>query len=264
MNPESNQQKKPHGLSAFSVCKNPLSLDYAVVEMINSCLPVADEVVIGEMGSTDGSREMLDEWSEREPRIRIVDIKDWTLCRGDMKWFTNSLNDCRQHLKYSMMLELDMDEVLSDHPETHAAVRHAVAHTNAYAFNRLNFVTANQLIPEGECCGKWVTRIGPSHLFMPSDEPHSRGEIHLLDMATLNPAGVIYHLGFLRERSAFFAKAKVVLGAFFNEYDTRLATAEQEGTHPFEKFPWWNRLVPYNGYYPEAVKKWMEARGYIL
>lgn len=254
---------KPKGLSGFTVCKNALSLDYCIKECIESMLPVCNEVVVGEMGSTDGTRELLDRMAAEDFRIRIVPIKDWTLERGMASWFVCALNEARAHLNYSHMLELDADEVLSDDGATREHIASAVLNTNAFCFDRLNFVRdASSLIPENECCGKYVCRIGPSHLWMPSDEPHARGDIHLLDMAYIQPAAKIYHLGFLRRRKAFFAKARVVLGAFFNEFDTRLAEAEAGGYHAFEKFPWWNRLASYRGYYPKSVRDWMTARGY--
>jgi len=254
---------KPKGLSGFTVCKNALSLDYCIVECINSLLAVCNEVVVGEMGSTDGTLETLQDWACRDERLRIVKIKDWTLERGMASWFVCALNETRSHLAFSHMLELDADEILSDDESTRRHIEAAVRNTDAFCFDRLNFVRdAKTLIPENECCGKYVCRIGPSHLWMPSDEPHHRGEIHLLDMAHIQPGAKIFHMGFLRRREAFFAKARVVLGAFFNEFDTRLAEAEAGGYHAFEKFPWWNRLVPYRGRYPKSVRDWMAARGY--
>ncbi len=256
---------KTKGLSGMTVSKNCLTLDYCIEECIRSMLPICDEVVVGDMGSDDGTREWLDRWCETEPKLRVVRIRDWTKERGSKTWFTSALNDTRQHLKFSMMLQLDSDEVLCDDNETFHSIAHACLNTHAFAFDRINFVRdAHSVIPENECCGRWVTRIGPSHLWLPSDEPHSRGEIHLLDMSFVQPLAKIHHLGFLRRREAFFAKAKVVLGAFFNEYDTRLAKAEESGSHPFAEFPWWNRLTRYDGYYPDAVKKWMEARNYAV
>lgn len=254
---------KPKGLSGYTVVKNALSLDYAIRDCLDSLLKVCDEVVVGEMGSDDGTLTFLLDWAAHEPRLRIVMIDDWTAKRGDRNWFVSALNQIRGHLRFSMQLELDADEVLGDDPETIAAIKHAVDHTNAFAFDRLNFVRdATSLIPENECCGRWVVRIGPSHLWMPSDEPHVRGEIHLLDMAYNRPGAMIYHLGFLRRPEAFYAKAKVVLGAFFDNYDPRLAAAEAEGKPPLSGFEWWNRLTPYSGPYPAAVRHWMEARGY--
>jgi hypothetical protein len=254
---------KPRGLSGFTVAKNCLSLDYCIIECIESLLPVCDEVVVGEMGSDDGTREMLDAWAVNEPKLRVVPIKDWTLQRGDQGWFTSALNETRAQLRYSMMLELDSDEILGDDPSTLDLIRQAVAKTDAFAFDRLNFARDPfSLIPEGECCGKHVVRIGPSHLWMPSDEPHPRGELHLLDMAHIQPAAKIFHLGFLRHPKAFFAKARVVLGAFFDNYDPRLVKAEEDSQNPMSGMGWYSRLTPYEGYHPEAVKKWCIKHGY--
>lgn len=254
---------KPKGLSGFVVAKNCIERDYCLPECIASMLNVCDEVVVGDMGSDDGTRALVQGLIDNACRVRMVEINDWTMARADPTWYVQALNSCREHLKYSMMLQLDADEVLSDDPETHAAIRHAVEHTNAFAFDRLNFCGGpDALIPEGECVGRWVTRIGPSHLFLPSDEPHYRGEIHILDMAFNQPQAKIFHVGFLRKPEAFYTKARVVLGAFFGNYDERLVDAEAAGKDPMSGMEWYNRLTPYDGPYPAAVRKWMEERGY--
>lgn len=252
-------------LSGFTVTKNCLSLDYCIIECIHSMLPLVDEVVVGEMGSTDGTLEALKEWASRDPRIRIIPIQDWTLEKDNRKWFVAALNETRQHLRYPMALQLDADEVLGDDYATHSIVKTAVAKKDAIALNRLNFVKSPyDLIPDGECCGRYVTRVGPSHLWWPSDEPHSRGEIPLLDMAHIEPMATIFHLGFMRHPQAFYKKARVVLGAFFGNYDSRLADSETNGQHPFYQFPWFNRLERYGGYYPDSVKAWLRARGHSV
>lgn len=255
--------KNPEGLTGFVVSKNCLSLDYCLEECIMSLLPICDEIVVGEMGSDDGTREFLDNWSFRQPRLNVVSIRDWTKERGSMTWYTSALNEARAHIGFSMAIGLDADEVLSDDPTTLSIVRKAVKEKRAIALDRLNFVRdAHSLIPEGECCGKYVVRVGPSDLWWPSDEPHKPGEVPLLDMANIEPAAKIFHLGFLRKRDAFYSKARVVLGAFFNEFDQRLKRSELSGAHPFEEFPWWNRLNTYHGYYPASVRAWMRERGY--
>lgn len=256
---------KPKGLSGFTISKNCRSLDYCLIECIESMLPVCDEVVVGEMGSTDGTREILDAWMVTEPKLRVVTIRDWTLERANHSWFTSALNETREHLDYCQGLQLDSDEVLSDGNETIAAIKRACNKTNAIALDRLNFVRdATSLIPEGECVGKYVVRCGPSHLWWPSDEHHERGEVHLLDMSHIEPTARIFHLGFLRKPEAFYAKAKVVLGAFFGNYDQRLADAEKIGANPMSGMPWYNRLASYDGHYPDSVRKWMTERGYVV
>ncbi len=253
---------KKHGLSGLIPSRNALSQDYCLVLSVKSLLPICDEVIVSDAESDDGTREMLAEWQAIEPKLRVVDYK-WPDPKGSMTWFTDWLNDLRGHAKYSSICQLDADEVLTDDPEAHRLIGKAVAGNAALAVDRLNFVRdARSLIPEGECCGKFVVRIGPSDMFLASDEPHVPGEVPMLDMATIEPNIRIYHLGFLRDPKAYFAKARVVLGAFFNEFDVRLAEAEANGKPPMSGMPWWDRVVPYNGYYPEAVKKWMQARRY--
>lgn len=257
---------KPKGLSGFTVVKNALSRDYCIRECVESMFAVCDQVLIADMGSDDGTWEMLSSIASTNSKcyLTLTRIRDWTQERANPDWWTSAINEARQRLDHSHMLQLDADEVLSDDPETHAAIRHAVEHTNAFAFDRLNFCGGpDALIPEGECVGRWVTRIGPSHLFLPSDEPHYRGEVHILDMAFNQPQAKIFHVGFLRKPEAFYAKARVVLGAFFGNYDERLVQAENEkGRSPMSYMPWFNRLTPYRGPYPASVRKWMEERGY--
>ncbi len=249
--------------SGFTVSKNCLSLDYPIGLTILSMRSVCDEVVIGDMGSIDGTFEQLKQLSSADPCVRVVKIHDWTLEKGNPEWFVRALNECRMALKYPMALELDADEVLSDDPKTLAIVRKAIEDGDCIAVDRLNFARdARSLIPEGEAVGKYVVRVGPSNLWWPSDEFHNRGEVELLDRAHIEPDAKIFHLGFLRNTEAYFAKARVVLGAFFNEFDVRLAEAEAKGAPPMSGMPWWDRLVPYDGPYPAVVKQWMFERGY--
>jgi len=265
MNCPDNQIQKPKGVSGFTVSRNVISLDYPLPLCIESMLPVCDEVIVGDMSSDDGTLDLLHILAAKEPKLRIVEIHDWTKQRANPKWFVEALQEAREYCKFATGLQLDADEVLSDDPETRRCIEHTRDHMNAIAMDRINFVRdAKSVIPEGECCGRFVVRCGPSHLYWPSDEPHPRGEIHLLDMSYVEPRAKIFHLGFLRNRDAFFAKAKVVLGAFFGEFDERLARAERDGAHPFAELPWWNRLTPYTGNYPDSVRQWMTERGYVV
>jgi glycosyltransferase involved in cell wall biosynthesis len=251
-------------LSGLVCTRNCIDQDYCFVECITSMLTYCDEVVVHDKQSTDGTLEALKEWASRDPRIRVIEGV-WENPRGDHGWYVRWINEAKSHVRHGMLLHMDADEVISEDYATRSAIQACVEKKDAIALDRINFVRdARSVIPEGECCGRWVVRVGPSHLHWVSDEPHRRGEVPLLDIAHIEPMARIYHLGFLRRREAFYKKARVVLGAFFNEFDTRLATAESEGGHPFEKFPWWNRLDRYTGDYPPSVRSWLLARGYSL
>lgn len=251
-------------LSGLVLTRNCIVNDYSYLHAIESLLAVCDEVVVSDADSTDGTLEVLTAWSQSTPKLRIVHYP-WPDPKGDMGWFVKWINAGRALARFPMLLQLDADEVLSDDPATRGVIERTLASGGAVAFDRINFVRdSHSVIPEGECCGRWVVRLGPRDLHWVSDEPHKPGEVPLLDMAHIEPQAKIFHLGFLRKREAFFSKARVVGAAFFNEFDSRLAEAETTGAHPFGKFPWWNRLTSYRGYYPESVKAWMRERGYSV
>ncbi len=82
----------------------------------------------------------------------------------------------------------------------------------------------------------------------------------------------IFHYGFLREREAFFRKAKALQSYFFGTYDSRLEAAEErtrilkaEGKDgnwmDHCDMEWIDELVPYLGHHPTLMKSWLEGRG---
>lgn len=261
------------GLSGYVCVRNGFKLDYCWELAVQSLLDIGcDEVLICDSDSTDGSREAMDRWAETDSRIRVINYP-WPDPRGNNQWWVEWMNFARVHLRYSHQLQLDADEVVEVTPNSKLHVRDMLERPNQYSlvFDRLNFWRdPRHLIPEGHCCGKFVVRMGPTEWWMPSDEPRHPGESEMIDNA-VNPYGMgepapyIYHLGFLRKKDAFYAKAKVVLHAFFNRYDTRLEDAEKAGKALADsQCDFSNLLVPFNGDFPEAVRKWLEARGYTI
>lgn len=92
-------------VSGYTTVRNVESQGYPWRKSIGSLLQFCDEVVVVDCGSDDGSFEMLQEWSERDTRIKlhqnIVDTKDprfavkvdgemkayaRNLCEGDWCW----------------------------------------------------------------------------------------------------------------------------------------------------------------------------------
>lgn len=249
-------------LSGYICVRNALRLDYCVRLAARSLLPVVDELVICDSDSTDGTRELFDLWAAREPKLRVINYP-WPNPVGDSLWWVNWLNFARERLSHEMQITLDADEVLDDSPACRAAVREAAEDGGCRWFDRLNFWRdGRSVIPEGHCCGKLVARMGPAKFWMPSDEPHHPGECEILDRAVLDGRLRIFHLGFLRRTDAFYAKAKVVLPAFFTRYDQRLEFAERDGKQLHEsECDFTDFLVPYRGPWPSEVVEWMRERG---
>lgn len=250
-------------ISAYICVRNAISLDYCLELAKDSLLPVCDELVLCDSDSTDGTRELMERWMDKERKIRIINYP-WPDPKGDSFWWVKWLNYARERLNFPMQLTLDADEVLDE--SCHKRVRELADAGECASFDRLNFWRDPwSLIPDGHCCGKWVTRLGHTEYFMPSDEPRHPGECPILDRSRRYPELRIFHLGFLRRREAFYRKARVVLPAFFNRYDERLERAETAGKPLWEsECDFTDKLVAYNGPWPNGIQKWLWRRGWTV
>lgn len=236
-------------------------LDYCWEIAVASLLPICDQICICDSDSTDGTREKIDAWAKREPKIKVANFP-WTEPKGNIWFWVEWLNFTRQQLDTDHFVQLDSDEVL--HEACYHEVLQAARLGKALICERLNFWRdAQHLIPRGKCCGWEVIRVGPQKLWMGSDYPDPRANEL---MRTAVHSGVqIHHVGFLRERSAFFRKARVVLKMWHDAWDERLTVAEKAGgvwgAHP-GVVEWVNELVPFCGSHPKLLHQWLRDRGH--
>lgn len=247
------------GISGFSVIRNAIAGDYCIQECIASMLPVSDEVVIGDASSDDGTGEMLQEWSRKEPKLRIVK-QPWKQPVNERRWFVNWINQTRSELSYDQQLFLDADEVICE--GAYSQLKQA-KHGDCFTFRRLNFWRdARTVIAEGETCGHMVTRFGPSALFMPSDEPYGIEDIpEIIRRSVHYPALRIFHYGFLRSREGMVQKSKVNLKAFFGTFDSRVAAAAANPDQPWhDSFKHEKPYTTYAGGHPEHCLAWLRSR----
>lgn len=249
------------GLGGYVCVRNGNSLDYCWQEAVSSLLQVCEKVIICDSDSTDGTREEADRWTDIEPRLTVINYP-WPDPKGKTSWWVDWLNFARENLDTPMQVYVDADEVLYLNPEAHTILEDAVANKKSLRVDRLNFwKDARHLIPDGFAVGKFVVRVGPSNYESVSDEPRHKGERKIIDEAIDAPEIKIYHMGFLRKKEAFYSKSKVVLHAFFNRWDTRLEVAEQQNKELWEsECEFSDKLVSFNGTYPESVIKWLKAR----
>lgn len=254
------------------VCiRNGFLLDYCWQEAVTSLLPICDEVVICDCDSTDGTRAEIDHWCSHDARITPANFP-WTNPVGDIWFWPRWLNYARQHLKMQggWGIYLDADEIL--HEDSYPLVKEAAEKGEALICKRLNFWRDPQhLIPEGQCCGSKVIRVGPQDTPFPSDYPNPEAE-KIQAMAKESEVA-IHHYGFLREQKAWFRKAKEVQRIWHNDYDKRLIEAEKFNGRWCDapnvcgedgKPGWENSLAEFKGTHPAIIKPWLEARGYKL
>lgn len=258
-------------IGGWIFCRNGTLLDYCWEAATSSLLGVCDEVVLCDGESSDDTRQKMDAWAAKEPRITLASFP-WTNPVGDVWWWPTALNYARQHLKMKdgWGIYLDADEVL--HEDSYPLVREAADKGEALICHRYNFWRDPQhLIPEGQCCGSDVIRVGPQDCWFPSDYPHPQAE---RIQAMAKPSAVkIMHYGFLREQKAWFRKAKEVQRIWHNDYDKRLIEAEKFNGKWTEmpgvcgedgKPGWENSLAEFKGTHPAIIKPWLEARGYSV
>jgi glycosyltransferase involved in cell wall biosynthesis len=250
-------------LAGIVCIRNGTRLDYCWREAVLSLLGVCDECVICDCDSDDGTRGLIDEWASNNPRISVCNFA-WTDPRGSNQWWLDFLNYARQHAKSEWVCFLDADEVL--HENSYEIVRRAADNRSTLFCHRYNFWRdAQSVIPHGHCCGWEVLRVGPKNMTYPSDYPRPDGLDQPLIAQAVKSNVQIMHYGFLRERQAFFRKAREVLRIWNDDFDPRLEAAEKEGgnwaTH--SAMPEWvNQLVPFTGTHPEIIKPWLRERGF--
>lgn len=252
-------------LGGYVCIRNGESQDYCYELAIGSLLNVCSEVVVLDSDSTDGTKEHLQRMALKEPRIKLHNMP-WSDPKGvSHNHWVMWLNEARKLLSTKFQITLDGDEFLDDSPECHQAVLDAVNDpVPSRRFRRNNYWKSPSLVaPDGTVCGRMVVRMGPASDEMPSDQPAHPGEYSILDTAKNDDRLLIHHLGFLREKSAFYRKAKSVLGIWFNRYDPRLETGEKEGKQVWEtECEFTDRLEPVTDHLPDSVQFWLAERGH--
>lgn len=252
-------------LSGYICAANVVKFDYCLELAARSLMPVVDELILCDRGSTDGTAEIMRMLATDHPCVKIVNHPDpIPTDTPDIGWMVKWMNWTRLHCSHPMQIYLDADEVLSDSINCQAGIREALSDSprkGARTFTRLNFwKDGHHLAPNGMVCGIDVTRMGPSSLYMPSDEPEPLDK-SIMKISRIDRRLEIYHLGFLRKTQAFWDKSRVVQNAFFGTWDPRLGEAEAQGKELGEfEFGYNDKLQPYSGYIPEAVKAWMRER----
>lgn len=253
------------GLGGYVCVRNGITLDYCFEAAIQSLLEVCEEVIACDSDSTDGTTELLQRWAEKEPRLKLRNFP-WTNPTAVSHYFwIDWLNYARQQLSTPHQITVDADEILSDTPECRHALAEAVAQNKCLRVDRLNFFRDPcTLLPFDKVIGKWVVRFGPQEYTMCSDQPVHPGELPIVDQAVQEPRVKIFHLGFLREKYAFYRKARAVMQIWQGAPDERIVKAEQEGkTYGEMDHEWINEIVPYEDeYFPQLAKEWLWNRGW--
>lgn len=251
-------------ISGYICIRNAIELDYCFTEAVCSLIPVCDEVVICEGESTDGTLEECKRLERMDSRVRVITYP-WKNPVADIKFYTDWINYARERLRFPMQLNIDGDEVLC--PGSYPMILKSAAAGASMWFHRLNFWKTSKIIaPWGRVCGHAVARLGPTELWMPSDEPHPEGEPEIRLRAGWPPAWDptmrMFHYGYIRNHESLLLKVKVIEEAFFGTCDKRVAVSRESGTHILDLVEMDRPFLDYTGDHPSVAHDWLRARGH--
>lgn len=266
------------GLSGYIPVRDNFALDYCAQLGVKSLLPICDEVIIGDAGSTDNTLDFFRDWSLTEPKIRIihcvlpplprpdqVEADDPNRPPGDPVMLIGWLNQIRAHCRFEWQITLDADEVLN--PKSYSWIKMAIQDGFPCWIKRANFWRSPQWeAPHGTVCGENVVRLAPTRMEMHSDEPCPGGEPEIRSKAVNGDNMEIWHFGFLRRQEAFLKKSRVVQAMIHNTYDNRLRQAERTGESwvDLSPFPENKPLLPRTDKFPDYVNTWLIERRHQL
>jgi glycosyltransferase involved in cell wall biosynthesis len=247
-----------NGLSGIVPVRDNFKLDYCAQLAVESLLPVCDEVILSDGGSSDNTRDYFMEWACREPKLRVVDYP-WQNPVGNGHFLEDWLNWTRQFCQYDMQLSIDADEVID--PLGYDQIERTVAQKACRWFDRLSFWRdAHHITPDSAIVGRFVAKLGPTELETCSDGNYKQ-MYEIQRRAIHHPELRIFHYGFLRKQEQFYMKSKIELPALLNTYDPRLVEAEASGK------PWWDFINPemkleeFHGKHPDFCIPWLQERG---
>ncbi len=99
-------------VSGFTICRNPLKLEYPLMEVIQSALPLVDEFIVNLGPSDDGTIELIE--SLESPKIRIVHSTWDESLRKKGLLFSRETNAALEHCTGDWALYLQADEVIHE------------------------------------------------------------------------------------------------------------------------------------------------------
>jgi glycosyltransferase involved in cell wall biosynthesis len=101
-------------ISGYTTTRNCISQKYPFEQAIQSMLGFADEVVVVDGGSDDGTWELLESWSEKEDKLKVYKIeRDWNHKRHAV-FDGLQKAEARSRCTSSFLWQMDSDEIVHE------------------------------------------------------------------------------------------------------------------------------------------------------
>lgn len=137
------------GISVCFVIKNGLINGYPFWESLNSCLPFADEIIISEGYSTDGTYEAIRKFENKySSKVKVIRC-DWNKFKSESgSVITKVSQEAMNHCHKSWIYYLQADEIV--HPENVGFIKKmVVSDYNSICFKFNHFIGSWKPLPEG-------------------------------------------------------------------------------------------------------------------
>jgi hypothetical protein len=245
-------------LGAVMFIHNGDEFDYNYRETIACMKAFADQVVVLDAGSTDGTAEVCASLADSKTKVACIPTEDWEAQKGRTK-LSHFQNIAKDLLTTDYYFLLQADEVL--HEKSFPSVRSAIASGHhAFVVSRINlwFDPRHQLnVPQDrKPCSTEVVRLAKTKYSSIDDgesiSAPSASSRWLRDIR-------IYHMGFVREPSKMKQKCIHIQKSVFGmDYDKRLD--ESDMFIPDRYFNRERDAVPIRENLPVFIQKWASER----
>ena len=243
-------------LGGTLMVRNAIQYDYCVEEAINCLKEFCDEIVVVNVGSDDGTAELL--WNLVDVKTTVIELskKEWDDFKGREKLahFTNVAIGC---LSTDYNINLQADEIISE--KSFLAIREAI-NTAGEAF----YVTRKNLwkdcyhelnVPhERKPCSTEIIRLAKTNYKSVGDGESLEAPASTEFMKEI----VIWHYGFVRKKEVMIAKIKnMQTNVFEIDYDKKM-----DGMEVFDWSAWFSEedLKLITEPHPIFIKEWVKNR----
>ena len=246
--------------------RNAIKYDYCIEEAVLSLVPICDEVVIGDAGSTDGTLDVLNKLKLDYGNIRVIEGLKWE-CADNYERLSILANQTKAHLKTDWHFMLQADEVL--HEDSYDNIVSLINHDgpNGYMCRRYNFYgDVNRHIrfdieQNRKPCSDSIMRLAKL-------ECDAYSDAESLQIPSCNTGHtdeiVIFHYGMVRDRAIFVDKIINMQSWFHGPGGTpdKTVMAMKNNNEAFD--PWKCKsiedTVELGMSHPKVAEEWVKCR----
>jgi hypothetical protein len=202
-------------LSIYTYVKDGIFHDLHVVDMLKHHLPLADEIVVNEGHSTDGTYEHI---SNLDPKIKIQ-RKRWNQPAGTVGWYMDAKDTARLMCQGDWCLHLDADEFVPEWEFEDIRRYIASAHEDLIAVKFLNFYANYKVLHTNPQKVSWPARKMILHRNRPDiefwgDAANVRIKGQKLDWDSSPLRYTVHHFGTVRNAARLRQKWHVQAGVY--------------------------------------------------